>query len=465
MAALPPSLITCYCFDRNVLQPIELLEDVEECGIPGSDTYTPKDTASSRSESDPNVVSSDRQDEATIQECLWDCEWIENPFYKKALVWRTKFLFTEKRDDTASYALLTSPMVPRDLTCLKDCFSLFPSVPTFSDLQKQCSDQGFDRLVPTYTELGRAYIESNYTETSLILEGGDTSNYATASLNPNLDCLEWIWKQERQKTSEDNLLSKLPETLINILEPSGTTEEKSDELELGQNVLKNSILEAVETSEPKPVVDLNWWWMGTDQLSNNVQAIHKRRNQIRGLDDWETKIFRASNPVAKAVEICVLAQILQLNQEVNRRYSHNLTHSDFVPIQSPFGTGRKAVCGDFLPDIFHSTSCNCVGRCGPDEKEDDKIKEFNTVEGLVACQNACKEDTKCNFYTHAEVINRRGLGITVSVCSLWKTCKNFNVGNKESHLGGKVLAVSRLWTGAKNCTGFSLSSCPLRKEV
>ena len=158
-----------------------------------------------------------------------------------------------------------------------------------------------------------------------------------------------------------------------------------------------------------------------------------------------------------------------------------MTQSDSVPIQSPFGTGRTAVCGDFLPDIFGPTSgsCNCVGRCSDPSKpgnKKDKIRDDFTVEGLVACQNACKKEPECNFYTHAKVIDRKAIGIQVSVCSLWKTCKNFNV-HGESVLGAlikdeegdgegegeTVLAVSRLWTGAKDCNGFS--RCPLLNEV
>ena len=50
---------------RDFLQP-EVLEDVEDCGIPG----TEEDETSARSVAD----------EVTVEECLWDCEWQHNPF-------------------------------------------------------------------------------------------------------------------------------------------------------------------------------------------------------------------------------------------------------------------------------------------------------------------------------------------------------------------------------------------------
>ena len=332
-------------FIRNVLQPPEELGDVEDCGIIGSKEYTEDNAASSlRSQPDATPVVPDRPlDEATIDECLWDCEWIDNPYYKKALLWRTKHFDNVTRDDTISYALVTSPTVPQNLICLEDCFSLFPSVPTFSEIQKQCSDQGFDRLVPTHTSLGQAYIESNYKNASLLsVDKNNKTDYTTTSWNPNLDCLEWIWKEQRQKGAEDNILSNLPTANIsnifnNALQTASVTTtarptpvttappttparpnptekktttttttsttiqpkqpQNSEEAEGGRDSKserkrQKEFRQALESKQVvslavQPDIDTNWWWMGSDQISNNVRAVHMQKNEISQLEDCQ----------------------------------------------------------------------------------------------------------------------------------------------------------------------------------
>ena len=67
---------------RGFLQP-EVLEDVEDCGVPGTEE---DETSASSVDSRADVVS----DEVTVEECLWDCEWQHNPFYKGVLQWNTK---------------------------------------------------------------------------------------------------------------------------------------------------------------------------------------------------------------------------------------------------------------------------------------------------------------------------------------------------------------------------------------
>ena len=94
---------------------------------------------------------------------------------------------------------------------MKDCFNLFPIAPTLDVIKEECSAAGFDRLVPTHTPAGQAFIESKYSDISLfwnaVKSGWSNSNgslldYATTSWNPNLDCLVWTWKTPRQQESD-----------------------------------------------------------------------------------------------------------------------------------------------------------------------------------------------------------------------------------------------------------------------
>ena len=93
---------------------------------------------------------------------------------------------------------------------MKDCFNLFPIAPTLDVIKEQCSAAGFDRLVPTHTPAGQAFIESKYSDISLFWNAvklgwnnnGSLLDYATTSWNPNLDCLVWTWKTPRQQESD-----------------------------------------------------------------------------------------------------------------------------------------------------------------------------------------------------------------------------------------------------------------------
>ena len=93
---------------------------------------------------------------------------------------------------------------------MKDCFNLFPIAPTLDVIKEECSAAGFDRLVPTHTPAGQAFIESKYSDISLFWNAvklgwnnnGSLLDYATTSWNPNLDCLVWTWKTSRQQESD-----------------------------------------------------------------------------------------------------------------------------------------------------------------------------------------------------------------------------------------------------------------------
>ena len=52
------------------------------------------------------------------EECLWDCEWVDNPAYK------TFSKYVLPNDDTTQVLILfTTPKIPKSLSCLADCFS------------------------------------------------------------------------------------------------------------------------------------------------------------------------------------------------------------------------------------------------------------------------------------------------------------------------------------------------------
>ena len=59
-------------------------------------------------------------------------------------------------------------------------------------------------------------------------------------------------------------------------------------------------------------VDEEWYWQGTRQFLTNVEAVHRDEDEDEADDTWQRFMFRASNPVAKAVEICSLAKYVQI---------------------------------------------------------------------------------------------------------------------------------------------------------
>ena len=103
----------CFCnyvVFRNLFQP-EFLEDVEECGILGSKEYAPSLDLPSSRQANANRNLTPYEDEDTIQECLWDCDWQPNPYYKKSLVWFTKQLEFSGTVDNTVWSLISSPQV------------------------------------------------------------------------------------------------------------------------------------------------------------------------------------------------------------------------------------------------------------------------------------------------------------------------------------------------------------------
>ena len=84
------------------------MEDVEECGIPNSRVYSAAPSTSTRSSIAKTLEEPD-DDEATVHECLWKCEWQPNPFHKRTLQWISKWTERFKKDSDTTITLMTSP--------------------------------------------------------------------------------------------------------------------------------------------------------------------------------------------------------------------------------------------------------------------------------------------------------------------------------------------------------------------
>ena len=99
---------------RNLFQP-EVFEDVEGCGIVGFKNYTPPPISNSFGPRALNPFQGQagpkEHDEATIEDCLWRCEWQPNPYYKQTLFYWTKYLEYLYTADNSFWTLMASPKV------------------------------------------------------------------------------------------------------------------------------------------------------------------------------------------------------------------------------------------------------------------------------------------------------------------------------------------------------------------
>ena len=57
-------------------------------------------------------------------QCLWGCTWSENPFYRVFTGWFLRTKRTNKLNEDLVTILFTSPQIPTDLSCLKECFNV-----------------------------------------------------------------------------------------------------------------------------------------------------------------------------------------------------------------------------------------------------------------------------------------------------------------------------------------------------
>ena len=228
--------------------------------------------------------------------------------------------------------------VPRDLTCLKGCFKLFPIAPELEEIKKKCSAVGFDRLVPTHTKAGQDYMKSNYADASVIWdesENGYSSddsifNYASTSWNPNIDCLVWQWKSLRQKENElDDIEFTALEALMdfassNAIETQRNGPPKNSKpkegkgrkgVRKGKRKYDNRAAKNKNDTRQNTFLDEAgvWSWAGANQFFSNVAVEHTRNCTICEKDPHKRNLFLATNPVAKALEICVLAKAIQVH--------------------------------------------------------------------------------------------------------------------------------------------------------
>ena len=208
-------------------------------------------------------------------------------------------------------------MVPEDLTCLSSCFDKFrEGQPLLAELQRQCSKIGLDRQVPTHMSEGLELVESNYT---LIIPK------FPLPFNPNLDCLVHFETVERKGCGESN------EGVCNYI-PDQTDSNK----------------------ESKQVIH---------RLDSTINTTITKVNK-----DYKKKHLRASNPVARAVEVCALAELIQFHK------IQNYSDSDNFAAQSDLFSGDSSTCDHFMPDIFGSL-CTCVGSCAPGDFDPTRDKD------------------------------------------------------------------------------------------
>ena len=439
-------------FLRNLFQP-EVLKDVDQCGIPGTEEL--------------DATSKKVSDEVRVEECLWDCQWQPNPCYKNVLKWITKLNERVNTEDNAHLLLFTSPQVPRDLSCLEDCFIRFEAGSDWakrSKVRRKCSANGLDRLIPTHTKEGQDFIKSNYSDAFLFWKNANDF----ASINPNLDCLQWKGKQFRQKSEETSNFIAQP---FLEEEPRNTTRtklkrkkysKKHKNSKRGRNhKRKKTKRKTLRYSRQAVDVDEEWYWQGTRQFLTNVEAVHRDEDEDEADDTWQRFMFRAPNPVAKAVEICSLAKYVQIfNAYPKLKTAKISTHTCLPPTtvssaSSLFSSGPQ-VCDNFLPDLFKQI-CRCVGRCKNIDK--NKIRHFFTEEGLWGCQNACRNEKGCEFYTLSRPNPDYILDVgapDVNRCTLWRHCDAFEIPEASTTRGSSV---SDHWSGAAMCQKWK-QKCP-----
>ena len=179
------------------------------------------------------------------------------------------------------------------MTCVKDCFNLFPIAPTLDVIKEQCSAAGFDRLVPTHTPAGQAFIESKYSDISLFWNAvklgwnnnGSLLDYATTSWNPNLDCLVWTWKTPRQQESDpSNIELDAVNDLLSFFESAKkrwynrkteSRKQKRDKRRKGTRKGKRTFKKKNNTRQnngPSNLVDVLWTNRGGTQYTSQVQG-------------------------------------------------------------------------------------------------------------------------------------------------------------------------------------------------
>ena len=312
-----------------------------------------------------------------------------------------------------------------------------------------------------HTKEGQDFIKSKYSDASLFW--ANKKNFS--STNPNLDCLQWKGKQIRRKS--DKTSNFIGQPFLENEERRNTTRlrlkkknhknknKKGKKSKQGRKNKKKKLKRARKKLRYRrqAVVEEEWYWQGTRQFSTNVEAVHRDEDDEGAEDTWQRFMFRATNPVAKAVEICSLAKWVKIQAA-----APITTDSCLPPTNSKttlFSSGPE-VCDNFLPDLFKPT-CRCVGRCK--NINSNKIRHFFTEEGIWGCQSACKTEEGCNFYTLSRPNPDYILDVgapDVHRCILWRHCDSFEIPKDSTT---RPSSVSDHWSGPASCGSWD-QTCP-----
>ena len=371
-------------------------------------------------------------------ECLSSCTWQANPFFKTRpegfdVHYGTKWYERFFTGDNTFPQLHDSPMVPKDLSCLSSCFVRYKSAPSeiLTTIQRECSDNGIDRQIPTHLEMGTMMVENNFTTFFPSIP---------QPFNPNLDCLVYYETKERRTCSTNGVCNFIPVQQHPESQQSGQTN-----LVRGVNAL------SFKTTE--------------DLLLKNYATIHPRSSYTK-------KILRGSSPVTKAIKVCAIAKLIQWHLKISELYS-TVGQDKFLDAASLFSVGNPT-CDHFMPDIFGSL-CTCVGMCGtteydPDDSEsnppEDLLFSFETRDGIWACQQACRNLERCEFYTHS-AISQTSKNPSF-YCFLWEKCTTFTfkassvLPQAEVEFEGfkRNPVISKHWSGPRDCSKYN-QKCPV----
>ena len=292
----------------------DILEDAPDCGVLGSK---------------PSMGRQSDGGEVAPEEYLWGCEWRTNPWFKQGDVFLTQWNEVTRTLENTFILLYTSPQLPSDLNCLQGCFDRYLGKRTnqrFLDRVRQnCSANNLDRLVPTHTRDAVSFTKSRFADMSLFVK----AKGRIASLNPNLDCMLYHEKEIRKDTFElGNFISDQPlfETLVIARE----------------NQKKNRKF---------PVVSLDFLKIiQTFHLATMPEILNRKEvSEDEGLGDINRFVFRASNPVTTAIEICALAKYISFLKSV---YDDPDTDVSSLPPVPTIFPDTVPTCDHFLPDIF-----------------------------------------------------------------------------------------------------------------
>ena len=394
----------------------ETLEDYDSCGILGDE--------GNRANYRPN-----RARIGDDYECLWDCEWQVNPFFRSGDIYWTKWGITYEQFPMVH----TSPQLPKDLTCLDDCFGFYknPRNPVMMKKRNQkraeCSAQGLDTLIPTHHQDGVDFEASHYSDMALWWKAWLKSDFTTTigSWNPNLDCLMLL----------ESISKRRGDHVGNFI-PCGNAPQQGVS---GKRIFRGS----------------------------NEECLPAEGNRI----------LRASNPLSTAVEICAFAKLLQYVKSVPPEFG-------LPGIRNFSFTAEAPDCDSFLPDIFSPVKCRCVGTCDPrNNPETENLPSslllafdsdfantlsgangtsFTTEPGLMGCQSACAQFPSCQFFTfsHEPSWNVDGSSSVSKkhVCRLWDSCQSFQIPAKST-FSLSLYTISVHWSGPKECAGQH--KCPL----